>query len=119
MSDEEKRKKVQAIADVIQSLLQQVDIFSQVMTEADYTILDEVKETLKNQINYKQSASVIFYAIGTDPDTTEEEMKLKTLNLLIELIKTRIEYRNKKIDIQREIENKRNAINLYKSMGMM
>lgn len=30
MSDEEKKQKVQAIADVIQSLLQQVDIFKQV-----------------------------------------------------------------------------------------
>lgn len=119
MSEDEKKEKVQAIADVIKNLLQQVDIFSQVITKDDYSILEEVKETLKSRIQYKQSASVMFYAVGADADTTDEEMKLKTMNLLIELIKTRIEYREKMIELQKEKENKQNAIDLFKSMGMI
>lgn len=119
MSEEEKKRKAQAIADVLKDLVQQVDIFSQVITKDDYSILEEVRETLKSRIEYKQSASVMFYAVGADADTTDEEMKLKTMNLLIELIKTRMEYREKMMQLQKEKENKQNAIDLFKSMGMI
>ena len=56
MDDEEKRKKVQSIADIIQSLLQQVDLFTQVLTKEDFEILEDARSELENKINYKQSA---------------------------------------------------------------
>lgn len=119
MSDEEKKQKVQAIADVIQSLLQQVDIFTQVLTKEDFEILEEAKSSLKEKISYKQSAMPLLFAIGADPDTTEDEMKLKTINLLIELIKARIEFREEMLKLQESNQKKQDAINLFRNMGML
>lgn len=116
---EDKEQKVQVIADVIQQLLQQVDIFTQVLTKEDFELLDEAKDSLEKKINYKQSASVLFYALGADADTTEDEMKLKTIELLIKLMKTRIEFREEMVRIQEENRNKQDAINLFRSMGML
>lgn len=119
MEEKKKQQKIQAIADIIQSLLQQVDIFTQVLTKEDFEILEETKSSLKDKINYKQSASVLLYAIGADADTTEDEMKLKTLDLLVDLIKARIEYKEEMIKIQNQKQNKQEAINLFRSMGIL
>ena len=119
MSEEEKRQKVQAIANVIQNLLQQVDIFTQVLTKEDFGILEEAKNSLKEKISYKQSAMPLLLAIGADPDTTEDEMKLKTINLLIELIKARIEFREEMLKLQESNKNKQEAMNLFKNMGIL
>lgn len=119
MKKEEKKEKVQAIADIIQDLLQQVDLFTQVLSKEDFEILEEAKETLKNKISYKQSASPLLFAIGADADTTEDEMKLKTINLLIDLMKTRIEFKEEMIKLQEERKNKQDAVNLFRSMGLL
>ena len=119
MDDEEKKKKVQAIADIIQSVLQQVDIFTQVLTKEDFEILEEARSELENKINYKQSAMPLLFAIGADPDTTEDEMKLKTINLLIELIKARIEYKEEMLKLQEKNQKNQEAMNLFKSMGIL
>lgn len=119
MNEEDKKRKIQAIADVIQDLLLQVDLFTQVLQKEDFEILEEVKESLKEKISYKQSAMPLLLALGADANTAEDEMKLKTMNLLIELIKTRIEYREKMIKIQEENQNKQAAINLFKNMGIL
>ena len=119
MKDKEKQQKIQAMSDVIQNLLQQVDIFTQVLTKDDFEILEEVENTLKEKISYKQSASVLLYAIGADADTTEDEMKLKTLNLLVKLIKARIEYREEMLNMQKQNQNRQEAINLFRNMGII
>lgn len=119
MEDKEKKQKIQAIADVIQDLLQQVDIFTQVLTIEDFELLEEAKSSLKEKISYKQSAMPLLFAIGAEADTTEDEMKLKTLNLLIDLMKARIEYREELIELEKEKKNKKDAVNLFKSMGLL
>ena len=119
MDDEEKKKKVQAIANIIQSLLQQVDIFTQVLTKEDFEILEETKDVLENKISYKQSAMPLLLAIGAEADTTEDEMKLKTIDLLIELIKARVEYKEEMLKLQEKSQKNQETINLFKNMGIL
>ena len=119
MDDEEKKKKVQAIADILQNLLQQVDIFTQVLTKEDFEILEEARSELESKISYKQSAMPLLFAIGADPDTTEDEMKLKTINLLIELIKARIEYKEEMLKLQEKNQRNQETMNLFKNMGVL
>lgn len=119
MSDDEKKRKIQAIADVIQDLLLQVDLFTQVLQKEDFAILEDAKSSLKEKISYKQSAMPLLLALGADPNTTEDEMKLKTIELLVELIKVRIEYREEMIKIKESNNNKQDAINLFKNMGII
>ena len=119
MSEEEKKRKIQAIADVIQDLLLQVDLFTQVLQKEDFEILEDAKRTLKEKISYKQSAMPLLLALGADTNTTEDEMKLKTIDLLVELIKARIEYREEMIKLQESNKNKQDAINLFKNMGIL
>lgn len=114
-----KKEKAQAIADIIQQLLQQVDLFTQVLSKEDFEILDETRDALKNKITYKKSAMPLLIAIGADADTTDDEMKLKTIDKLIELIKVRIEYREEIIKIQQSNKNKQDAVNLFRSMGIL
>ena len=45
-------------------------------------------------------------------------MKVKTLDCLIELIKTRKEYREELLEKQEEQKNKQEAIDMFKAMGM-
>ena len=116
---QEKKKKVQAIADILQNLLQQVDIFTQVLTKEDFEILEEARSELESKISYKQSAMPLLFAIGADPDTTEDEMKLKTINLLIELIKARIEYKEEMLKLQEKNQRNQETMNLFKNMGIL
>lgn len=119
MSKDEKKRKIQAIADVIQDLLLQVDLFTQVLQKEDFEILEDAKSSLKEKISYKQSAMPLLLALGVDTNTTEDEMKLKTIDLLVELIKARIEYREEMIKLQESNKNKQDAINLFKNMGIL
>lgn len=91
----ENKEKIQTLADVIQSLLQQIDLFTISLSEEDFELLEKAKNTLKNHISRNMSALPIIMACGGNYDSMEDEMKLKTLDLLIELMKTRIEYREK------------------------
>ena len=100
-------------------MLQQVDLFTQVLSKEDFEILNETKDALKGKISYKQSAMPLLIAIGVDVDTTDDEMKLKTIDKLIELIKVRIEYREEIIKIQQSNKNKQDAVNLFRSMGIL
>lgn len=43
----ENKEKIQTLADVIQSLLQQIDLFTISLSEEDFELLDEAKETLE------------------------------------------------------------------------
>lgn len=89
----DKREKTQLLADQIQPLLMMVDGFAEQLEEDDIELLKECKDTLLNHINMQQSAITLTMAFGFEPDTTEEEFKAKTLEILIELINTRKEYK--------------------------
>ena len=109
----EDKEKIQALADIIQSLLQQVDLFTATLNEKDFELLEEAKNTLENHISRNMSTLPIIMACGGNYDSMEDEMKLKTLDLLIELMKTRIEYREKLKDQKENDKNKENILKIF------
>ena len=112
------KEKVQILADRLQSLLPLVDIFVNNISDEDFELLETAKDGLKDKINYGNSASVLIMALGGNYDDTEDRMKVKTLDCLIELIKTRKEYREELLEKQEEQKNKQEAIDMFKAMGM-
>ena len=98
--------------------MQLVDGFMESLTDEDYELLKETKDCLHDRINYGNSASVVIMALGGNYDDTEDRMKVKTLDCLIELIKTRKEYREELLEKQEEQKNKQEAIDMFKAMGM-
>lgn len=111
----EGKEKIQGLADIIQLLLQQVDLFTATLNEKDFELLEEAKNTLENHISRNMSALPIIMSCGGNYDSMEDEMKLKTLDLLIELMKTRIEYREKLKD---QKENNKNKEDILKTFGL-
>ena len=113
------KEKVEGLSMMIESLLQQVDIFAQTIEAEDLELLEEAKNQLENKISYKQSAFALCAAIGINTDTTEEKMKLKTINLLIELIKARMEFKNEILRLEEENKKKEENIALFKTLGLL
>lgn len=114
-----KKEKVQALSNVIQDLIQQVDIFTQFLTTNDFELLEEAQQILQNKINYKQSAAVLVYAMGGNPDTEEDEYKLKTLNMLIDFMKLRIEYKEQMTKKRQEEKNKKETLETFQNLGLL
>ena len=109
----EDKEKIQALADIIQLLLQQVDLFTTTLNKEDFKLLEKAKKELKNHISRNMSALPLIMACGGNYDSMEDEMKLKTLDLLIELMKTRIEYREKLKDQKENDKNKENILKIF------
>ena len=117
-TEKDLKEKVQILADRLQSLLPLVDIFVNNISDEDFELLETAKDGLQDKINYGNSASVLIMALGGNYDDTEDRMKVKTLDCLIELIKTRKEYREELLEKQEEQKNKQEAIDMFKAMGM-
>lgn len=100
------------------SLLPLVDGIMESMDDGDFELLEETRKHLKDKINFGNSASVVIMALGGNYDDTEDRMKVKTLDCLIELIRTRKEYREELLEKQKEQKNRQEAINMFKAMGM-
>lgn len=111
----EDKVKIQTLADIIQSLLQQVDLFTTTLNKKDFELLEKAKKELENHISKNMSALPIIMACGGKYDSMEDEMKLKTLDLLIELMKTRVEYREK---LKEQKENDKNKEDILKIFGL-
>ena len=114
-----KKDQVQILADIIQPLMQQIDLLTSTLSTEDFNLLDEAKETLSSHINFKQSAAPLVLAFGGSIDTTDEEYKLKSLKLLIEIMKTRIKYREELIELEEKEKRKKDNIELLKNMGLI
>ena len=108
--------KIESLAIVIKDFLQQIDIFTQVLTTNDFQLLEKAAETLSETISYKQSAAVLLYAIGGNPDTEDDEYKLKTLNKLIDLMKLRIEYRERTMKKQKENRKRQETLKMLQDI---
>lgn len=117
-TEKDLKEKIQILADRLQSLLPLVDIFVNNISDEDFELLETAKDGLKDKINYGNSASVLIMALGGNYDDTEDRMKVKTLDCLIELIKTRKEYREEMLKKQEEQKNRQEAINIFKAMGI-
>lgn len=100
------------------SILPLIDGFMESMEDEDFELLEKAKESLQDKINYGNSASVLIMALGGNYDDTEDRMKMKTLDCLIQLIKTRREYREELLEKQKKQANRQEAINLFKAMGI-
>lgn len=106
-------ERIQSLADIVEFLLQQIDLYMQTMTEEDFDLLDRTKKELENKISKNMSALPIIIACGGNYNSMEDEMKLKTLNLLIELIKTRIKYREVLKEQQVNNKNKKDILEIF------
>ena len=114
----DKKNHVQILADIIQPLMQQIDLLTSALSTEDFDLLDEAKETLSSHINFKQSAAPVVLALGGSIDTTDEEYKLKSLELLIEIMKTRIKYREELTELKEKEQRKNDNIEILKNMRL-
>ena len=114
----DKKIKIQILADRLTSLLQLVDGFMESLNDEDYELLKETKDCLQDKINYGNSASVVIMALGGNYDDTEDRMKIKTLDCLIDLLKSRREYKETLLEQQEEQKNRQEAIDVFRAMGM-
>lgn len=102
MNEKEKKERVQLIADTLQMLLEQIDVFTMNFTKEDLEILEESKEELEERILHNNSALPLIYALGGSYDSAEDEMKIESLEGLINIIKARNEYKDKIMKIKEE-----------------
>ena len=116
---EDKKIKIQILADRLTPLLQLVDGFMESLTDEDYELLKETKDCLQDKINYGNSASVVIMALGGNYDDTEDRMKIKTLDCLIDLLNRRKEYKEALLKQQEEQKNRQEAINVFRAKGMI
>ena len=112
-------KQVRVMADFIQDLLLQIDIFTQVLTKEDFEVLEKAKNSLQTKINFKRSATPLLFAVGANSDTTKDRMELKSLTLLIELMKARTEFREEMLRLQKDNQNKQETVKLFENMGIL
>ena len=80
--------------------------------------MKEIRNCLQDKINYGNSACVVIMALGGNYDDTEDRMKIKTLDCLIDLLKSRKEYKETLLKQQEEQKNRQEAINVFRAMGM-
>ena len=88
---EDKKEKAQILADKLNNILPLIDGFMNSLNEEDYELLEESRQALKERINVNTSAMALIIACGGNYDDTEDRMKIKTLDCLIDLIKARKE----------------------------
>lgn len=115
---EDKKIKIQILADRLTPLLQLVDDFMESLNDEDYELIKETKDCLQDKINYGNSASVVIMALGGKYNDTEDRMKIKTLDCLINLLKSRKEYKKALVKQQEEQKNRQEAIDVFRAMGM-
>lgn len=112
MDKEEKEKRVKLIADTIEHLMNQIDLFVNQMTYEDIEILIESKEALKEKISRNESAMALIFALGGDYDSSEDEMKIETLDCLIKIIRARNKYKNKALEKQEEMKKRQETLRM-------
>ncbi len=119
MSEEEKKEKVQILADKLNNVLPLIDSFMNSLNDEDFELLKETKEVLKEKINTNNSALTLILACGGNYDDIEDRFKIKTLDCLIDLIKTRKEFKEEQTKAQKKQENMQEVLNIFGLMGMM
>ena len=112
MDKEEKEKRIKLIADTIDYLMNQIDLFVNQMTYEDIEILIESKEALKEKISRNESAMALIFALGGNYDSSEDEMKIETLDCLIRIIKARNKYKEKVLEQREQIKKKQEALKM-------
>lgn len=111
-----KKEKAQILADRLTALLPLIDGFMNSLDDEDFELLEESKKALKEKININNSAMPLIMACGGDYNDTEDIMKLKTLEYLIELIKVRKEFKE---CIIKETEREQNNQDVLRLFGLI
>lgn len=112
MGKEEKEKRIKLIAETIDYLMNQIDLFVNQMTYEDIEILIESKEALKEKVSRNESAMALIFALGGDYDSSEDEMKIETLDCLIKIIRARNKYKNKVLEKQEEMKKRQETLRI-------
>lgn len=112
MDKEEKEKRVKLIADTIEYLMKQIDLFVEQMTYEDIEILIESKDSLKEKISRNESAMALIFALGGNYDSSEDEMKIETLDCLIKIMKARNKYKEKVLEEKEKIKKRQEALRM-------
>ncbi len=97
-----KKEQMQTIADKIQPLMMFIDGLVEQLDDEELELLIESKDTLASHISMQHSAMTLTMAFGIETDTTDEEYKLKTLEVLTKLISVRKEYKTAMIENQKK-----------------
>ena len=118
MEEIDKKEKVQILADKLISTIPILDMFMESLSDEDFELLDECRDSLKDKININNSAQALIGACGGYYDDTEDRMKLKTLDLLVDFIKTRKEYRDKMIELKERKSKQQEVLKLFGMLGM-
>lgn len=113
-----KNIKVQILADKLMALMPIIDGLMESMDSEDFELLEETREYIERKINYGNSAIPVIMALGGNYDDTEDRMKAKTLDSLIELIKVRKEYKEELLKKQDEHKKIQENINIFKKLGL-
>ena len=108
-----KKEKAKILADRLIALLPLIDGFMESLEDEEFELLEECKKSLREKINMSNSALPIIMACGGDYNDTEDTMKLKTLESLIELIKARKEYKDSLLEIAQEKQNNEDVLRLF------
>ena len=114
----DKKEKAQILADKLENTLFSLDSFMNSLDEEEFELLEETRQALVEKINTNISALPIILACGGHYDDTEDRMKIKTLDCLVDLVKVRKEYKEKKIKEIKKQENMKKVLNLFGMMGM-
>ena len=104
MEKEEKEKRVKLIADTIEYLMKQIDLFVNQMTYEDIEILIESKEALKEKISRNESAIALIFALGGNYDSSED--------CLIKIIKARNKYKEKVLEQREQIKKRQETLKM-------
>lgn len=107
------KEKIQILADKLSLIFPIIDNFANELEKEDFELLQQSKEVLEDKININNSAMAIICACGGDYDDTEDKMKVKTLECLIELIKVRLEFRDEMIKKENEKDNNQEVLEMF------
>ena len=119
MTKEDKKEKAEILADKINNILPLIDGFMETLSQEDFELLQEAKRVLKEKININTSAMPLILACGGNYDDTEDRMIIRTIDCLVDLIKTRKKYKEEKIKAEQNKSNRQEVLNMFRIMGMM
>lgn len=111
-----KEERVLDLSHKLQSLIPLVDMFVQELKDGDLELMEEVATSIKNHISHNEGAAVLITAMGGNYDRSEDEMKLKTIEHLVGIVKARKEGI---IKIKEAKESAKKRQEVLRMMGMI
>ncbi len=116
MNKEEKESKVLKITTRLETTMPLIDMIAEEL-ENDIDLLEEAKQSLKNKISFNESANALITALGGNYDSEEDKFKIKSLDAIVNLIKTRIEYKKSVIERENKKFNQNMLLNKLFGLG--